>query len=86
MLQHLKRNAAKAGILWTAADHKGFHSFRRSIASRMLENSIPLDTIKEILGHSGADSLKPYIAVSREGLDSCAVDVSSISLRRRELQ
>lgn len=82
----VKRNAAHVNILWTAADHKGFHSFRRSIASRMLENSIPLDTIKEILGHSGADSLKPYIAASREGLDSCAVDISSIPLGREELQ
>ena len=82
----VKRAAARAGITWTAADHKGFHSFRRSIASRMLGNGIPLDTIREILGHAGADSLKPYIAVSHTGLDSCAIDVSSIPVERGELQ
>ena len=52
----------------------------------MLGNGIPLDTIREILGHAGADSLKPYIAVSHTGLDSCAIDVSSIPVERGELQ
>lgn len=82
----VKRAAIHAGISWTAADHKGFHSFRRSIASRMLENDVALDTIKEILGHAGTDSLKPYIAVSQPGLDSCAIDLSAIPMGREELQ
>ena len=81
-----KRAAAHAGITWTKADHKGFHSFRRSIAVRMLENDVPLDTIKEVLGHTGTDSLKPYIAVGRPGLDSCAIDISTIPMGREELQ
>lgn len=82
----VKRAAARAGIAWTAKDHKGFHSFRRSIASRMLENSVPLDTIREVLGHAGADSLKPYIAVSQAGLDSCAIDLSAVPVGREELR
>lgn len=82
----VKRAAGHAGIKWTAAEHKGFHSFRRSIASQLLEGEVPLDTIKEILGHANADSLKPYISVSRPGLSACALDLSEIPLRREELQ
>ena len=82
----VKRAAGHAGILWKAADRKGFHSFRRSIASQMLKNDIPLDIIKEVLGHAAADSLKPYIAVDQPGLNSCAIDISTIPVGREELQ
>ncbi len=82
----VKRSARRVGIGWTASEHKGFHSFRRSIASWMLEAEIPLDTIKEVLGHTNADSSKPYISVHQAGLAACALGLDGIPLGREELQ
>ncbi len=82
----VKRNAKSAGITWDASEYKGFHSFRRSLASWMLEAEIPLDTIKEILGHTSVNASKPYIAINVSGLANCALDITSIPLRREELK
>ncbi len=82
----VQRNAVKVGVEWAANERKGFHSFRRSIASWMLEAEIPLETITEILGHRNTDSAKPYIITHRAGLQECALDLQMIPLRREELQ
>ncbi|MDP8314205.1 MAG: site-specific integrase [Candidatus Celaenobacter antarcticus] len=81
----VKRNAAKIGITWTKEEHKGFHSFRRSLGNWMLEAEIPLDTIKEVLGHSDRNSTKPYIAAHLSGLLNCAISLQGIQTTREEL-
>lgn len=81
----VKRKAAEVGITWTASDHKGFHSFRRSLGSWMLESEIPLSTISEILGHSHTDSTKPYIATHTAMLGECAMTLCGIETVREEL-
>jgi integrase len=81
----VKRNGKKAGLTWTKDEHKGFHSFRRSIGSWMLEAEISLDTIKEVLGHENRDSSKPYISTHRSGLAICALGLNGIETMREEL-
>ena len=81
----VKRCAAQAGIEWDVSEWKGFHSFRRGIANRMLEAEVPLEMITEVLGHTNKDSSKPYIAVHQSGLSDCALDLRSLPLRREEL-
>ncbi len=81
----VKRYAMQAGIFWTADEHKGFHSFRRSIAGFMLDAKVPIDTIKEVLGHSNVDSTRPYIATHTLGLSACALNLEFIPTRRGEL-
>lgn len=82
----VRRNAIRAGIEWSADERKGFHSFRRTIASWMLEAEIPLEMITEILGQRATDSTRPYIAVHQPGLAECALDLQSIPMGREELQ
>lgn len=81
----VKRRAAQADVKWDVSEWKGFHSFRRGIANRMLDAEVPLGMITEVLGQTNADSAKPYIAVHQSGLSDCALDLRMVPLRREEL-
>lgn len=52
---------------------RGFHSFRRSFGTRLLQNEIPLELLRQLLGHSKIDSAKPYLSVDELGLKNCAL-------------
>lgn len=52
---------------------RGFHSFRRSFGTRLLQNEIPLKLLQQLLGHSKIDSAKPYLSVDELGLKNCAL-------------
>lgn len=52
---------------------RGFHSFRRSFGTRLLQNEIPLELLQQLLGHSNIDSAKPYLSVDEAGLKNCAL-------------
>lgn len=82
----VSRNAIRAGIEWPADERKGFHSFRRAIASWMLGAEIPLEMITEILGQRDTDSTRPYITVHQPGLAECALDLQLIPMGREELR
>jgi site-specific recombinase XerD len=64
----------------------GIRSFRRSVGLRMLEAEIPLDLIREVLGHRFPDSIKPYLAIDHTHLRWCALTLDGIKTTRRELQ
>jgi len=81
----VKRRAAQAGVKWDISEWKGFHSFRRGIANRMLDAEVPLEMITEVLGQTNTDSTKPYIAVHQSDLFDCALDLRLIPLGREEL-
>ena len=81
----VKRRAAQAGVRWEVSEWKGFHSFRRGIANRMLNAEVPLEMITEVLGQTNTDSAKPYIAVHQSGLSDCALDLRMVPLGREEL-
>lgn len=82
----VKRNASKAGIVWTASERKGIHSLRRTLATDMLASDVPIDTIKDILGQSSIDATKPYISIEISGLDGCPLTLDHIDMGRRELK
>lgn len=52
---------------------RGFHSFRRSFGTRLLQNEVPLELLQQLLGHSKIDSAKPYLSVDELGLKNCAL-------------
>ncbi|WP_053956311.1 tyrosine-type recombinase/integrase [Inediibacterium massiliense] len=52
---------------------RGFHSFQRSFGTRLLQNEIPLELLRQLLGHSKIDSAKPYLSVDEQGLKTCAL-------------
>ncbi|EBP4342177.1 tyrosine-type recombinase/integrase [Salmonella enterica] len=62
----------RAGIVSTIP-RRGFHSFRRSFGTRLLQNEIPLELLQQLLGHSKIDSTKPYLSVDEQGLKTCAL-------------
>ena len=57
----------------SAIPRRGFHSFRRSFGTRLLQNEIPLELLLQLLGHSNIDSAKPYLSVDELGLKNCAL-------------
>lgn len=63
----------------------GFHSFRRGVASRMLNGGVSPDTVKDILGQTKIDSLKPYYRISDIRLKSCALTLDGIETSQEEL-
>jgi site-specific recombinase XerC len=74
----VQRNLKKAGLTYNSKLRKGFHSFRRSVGTQMLESNIPLPTISQVLGHSNTESTKPYLCIDFSGLKNCALDLSVI--------
>ena len=64
----------KSGIM-SDIPRRGFHSFRRSFGTRLLQNEIPLDMLQQLLGHTNTDSVKPYLSVDESGLKKCALDM-----------
>ena len=54
-------NLNKLGI-----EYKGFHAFRHSYATRMMESNVPVKAISDMLGHSDISTTKIYTRVSDE--------------------
>jgi len=52
---------------------RGFHSFRRAFGTRLLQNETSLDLLRQLLGHSRINSVKPYLSVDEHGLKLCAL-------------
>lgn len=81
----LRKHMNTSKVERTSGDGKGFHSFRRYVASSMIDSEVPVDTVKEVLGHTRIDSMKPYIRISRNKLACCALDLTGIAVTREEL-
>lgn len=64
----------KAGLLIQDKKH-GPHALRHSLASRLLEENVPLPVISEILGHANTNTTAAYLSISIEKLRRCALEV-----------
>lgn len=53
----------------------GLHSFRHSLASRLLEKGTPVNVISNILDHVNSDSVKSYLQIDVEKLRQCSLEV-----------
>lgn len=69
----------KRAKIVSAIPRRGFHSFRRSFGTRLLDNEIPLELLRQLLGHSKMDSLKPYLSVHEQGLKNCALGLAGVA-------
>jgi len=64
----------KAGIAPESKEHVGWHTFRRSLATNLLQNGVEMSAISEILGHSDPDVAgKYYVKLDIENLRKCAL-------------
>ena len=50
----------------------GPHTFRSSLASSMVNDGVPYETVRKILGHSDPDVIKRYAKTDVENLRPCA--------------
>ncbi len=53
----------------------GPHTFRSSLASSMVNDDVPYEAVRTILGHSDPDAIKHYAKLDIEKLRECAIEV-----------
>ncbi len=68
----LYRQRAKIGL--DRPGCKGMHSFRHSLATRLLETETPLETIASVMGHLSLESTQIYTKVDVDALRTAALD------------
>lgn len=64
----------KAGLL-VKGKKRGPHALRHSLASRLLEENVPLPVISEILGHANTETTAVYLTIDIDRLRRCALEV-----------
>jgi integrase len=57
---------------------RGAHSFRRGLGARLLDADTPIDTVRQVLGHTRIDSARPYLSVGGRGLKDCAISLAAV--------
>ncbi len=72
-----------AGIDITGKKH-GPHTFRSSLASSMVNDGIPYEAVRKILGHSDPNAIKHYAKLNIERLRQCAIEVPEPSGKFKE--
>ncbi|MBU3114601.1 tyrosine-type recombinase/integrase [Clostridium lacusfryxellense] len=63
-----------AGIDISGKKH-GPHTFRSSLASSMVNDDVPFDVVRKILGHADPDAIKHYAKLDIEKLRKFAIEV-----------
>jgi len=67
----------KAGLYSEEKRRIGMHALRRSLATSMLENDVPVPVIAQTLGHGDLNTVGSYIRVSIKLLKKCAMEVDN---------
>ncbi|WP_310176057.1 tyrosine-type recombinase/integrase [Neobacillus niacini] len=68
----------KAGIDISDKKH-GLHTFRSSLASSMVNDQVPYDVVRKVLGHTDPNAIKHYAKVDIERLREYAIAVPAPS-------
>lgn len=74
----LDKHLRHAGIDMRPGNHKGAHTLRHSLASRLLDNDVPVETIAAILGHADTNQTYDYLKVGFKALAECALDPEEV--------
>lgn len=70
----VSRYISKAGLV-AQGKKRGPHALRHSLASRLLEENVPLPVISEILGHANTNTTVVYLSIGIDKLRNCALEV-----------
>ena len=63
----------------------GWHTFRRSLATNLLQNNVGINVVSEILGHSDPDTAgKYYVQLALENLKKCALEMEVMDYVRKD--
>jgi site-specific recombinase XerD len=79
----IKPYLQKAGI--APAPGKGFHAFRRSMGTWLIESGSDVPIVAQVLGHMNHDSSKRYISLHYSGLRNCSMGLSGIAVVKEGL-
>jgi integrase/recombinase XerD len=71
----VRRYISLAGIKVKPGQSQGPHAMRHSLASALLEDSVPLPVISEILGHADSRTTGIYLKINVNQLRNCALEV-----------
>lgn len=52
---------------------RAFHSFRRAVATSLLDNEVSLEMMQQITGQTDFSSAKPYLSINEKGLKQCGI-------------
>ncbi len=74
----MKARLSKAGVPFDREKSHGLHTLRYTLATRLLEQNVPVQTISEILGHARISATKTYLQVDLDGLRKCAMDPDEV--------
>lgn len=69
-----------AGIAMPRSSRRGLHSLRHTLATRMLVNGVPFETIGAVLGHQSLDATRRYTKVDIHALRSAALELPEVTL------
>lgn len=65
-------------------ENTGWHTFRRSLATRLLQSDVDMPTISEILGHSDPDIAgRYYIQLDTQTLKKCMLELEVMDYVRK---
>lgn len=71
----LTKYMKKANIPISKTKKNGVHSLRHTLASELLKNSTPIETISSILGHVNSNTTSIYLKIDIERLRECTLEV-----------
>jgi len=74
----LSKYFQKAGVSTEGKKH-GTHVLRSSLATSMVNDNIPYEEVRKILGHTDPNAIKHYARIDKERLRYCAIDVPTPS-------
>lgn len=80
----MKAYLRRSGLSFDTEKTHGLHTLRHTLASRLLEQDVPLQTISEILGHASVGSTKAYLQIDIHGLRKCALNPDEVCADGRE--
>ena len=63
---------------------RSFHSLRRTFASSLSEEQVPLPTISQLLGHKNSDYDRPYLSYDKEKMQLCSLALDEIPFNTKE--
>jgi site-specific recombinase XerD len=75
----ITRYRRRASISLPKQNRKGMHSLRHTLASRLLEAGISIETISGIMGHISVETTRIYTKVGVKDLQSVAIDPEEVS-------
>jgi len=79
----LTRYRQRAGIPLKPDVARGMHSLRHTVASRLLEAHIPLETIADVLGHASVETTRGYTRIDVDALRQVALDIQEVGNERQ---